>query len=182
VERSDLTQEILAELLEYDMDSGRLWWKKRADKWFPCQRICNSWNTRYAGKETFTNVHPEGYYIGHVLRVPIPKHIVIWILLYGERAKGVIDHIDGDRKNNHPSNLRDVSHQENCKNQSKPKSNTSGVCGVSWKKASRKWTAGIRVDGRRLHLGYFEDFSDAVEARRLAEAKHGFHTNHGRPQ
>jgi hypothetical protein len=52
--------------------------------------------------------------------------------------------------------------------------------GVSWHKKSEKWRADIKVNGRNIHLGTFEDKQSALDARAAAEAKHGFHKNHVR--
>jgi hypothetical protein len=51
--------------------------------------------------------------------------------------------------------------------------------GVSWRKQQRKWQAGISHDGKRQHLGYFNDEQEAARAvdtaaRRLrGEDAHG---------
>lgn len=49
------------------------------------------------------------------------------------------------------------------------KSNTSGVRGVSFCKRNSKWAAYIYLKRRRIQLGYFERFEDAVKARQNAE-------------
>lgn len=46
---------------------------------------------------------------------------------------------------------------------------TSGIKGVSWNKPARKWVAYITFQGRRHHLGCYDDLADAAEARREAE-------------
>ncbi len=52
-----------------------------------------------------------------------------------------------------------------------PKNNTSGAKGVYKDKRSGKWRARIILQGKRTELGYFEHFSEAVEARKQAEEK-----------
>lgn len=47
--------------------------------------------------------------------------------------------------------------------------NTSGVSGVCWHKKLGKWTAKIGKNYKRIHLGCFDSFEDAVAARRAAE-------------
>ena len=59
------------------------------------------------------------------------------------------------------------------------KANTSGVTGVCFSKKGNKWFARIRLDGKSKHLGSFADKQDAIEARKDAEIKYGFHPNHG---
>ena len=47
--------------------------------------------------------------------------------------------------------------------------NNSGVTGVCAHKSSGKWQAYINVDNRRKNLGLFDNFDEAVTARRQAE-------------
>ena len=50
--------------------------------------------------------------------------------------------------------------------------NSSGVTGVHWVKKEQRWAASIGFKGKRYHLGLFERFSDAVEARKEAEQRY----------
>ena len=91
-----------------------------------------------------------------------------------------VDHINGVRDFNPIANLRNASQIENSRNLSKPKSNKSGVMGVSRDKVNRKWRATIKVNYRQINIGRFASFNDAVQARVEAEKKYGFHENHGK--
>jgi len=75
-----------------------------------------------------------------------------------------VDHINGDGLDNRRANLRLATNTENQHNSRKPKTNTSGYKGVYWYKPTQKWCARIRVNGQRLHLGYF---ADPVAAARM---------------
>lgn len=92
----------------------------------------------------------------------------------------MIDHIDGDKLNNRVENLRNVSQVENGQNHVRRKNNTSGVMGVRWDDRRSMWHTRINVKYQTIFLGYFQNFDDAVVARRTAEIEHGFHQNHGR--
>ena len=59
-------------------------------------------------------------------------------------------------------------------------SNTSGTVGISWYHINGKWAAYIRVNYKKIHLGYYTNKDDAIKARKAAEVKYGFHENHGR--
>ena len=107
-------------------------------------------------------------------------HHLVWLYIYGVLPSDEIDHINHNRADNTPSNLREVSRIENTMNRIISKNNTSGVNGVSYKKESKKWQAQIRVKGHLKFLGYYLSIMDATKARREAEIKYGFHENHGR--
>lgn len=47
--------------------------------------------------------------------------------------------------------------------------NVSGVRGVSFQKASRKWKAEITFKGKYYYLGLYKEFNEAVKAREEAE-------------
>ena len=49
------------------------------------------------------------------------------------------------------------------------KNNTSGVPGVTWVTRKRLWQATICFKGKRRYLGRYQNFEDAVKARRRAE-------------
>lgn len=73
---------------------------------------------------------------------------------------------------NRKSNLRITTPLNNSRNKCKTKANTSGVTGVCWNKRNQKWHAQIGVNLKTIHLGYFNDFNDAVKARKEAEEKY----------
>lgn len=106
-------------------------------------------------------------------------HRIAWLLIHGYWPEE-IDHINGDGYDNRLSNLREVTHKENQRNQKLLSNNKSGTCGVFWKKQDSVWGAQIKINGRQKHLGYFKDKSDAILARKAADREHGFHENHGR--
>lgn len=54
-------------------------------------------------------------------------------------------------------------------NEKLSKNSTSGVTGVHYYKSRNKWTAQIGVNKKMIHLGYFENFDDAVKTRKEAE-------------
>lgn len=83
-----------------------------------------------------------------------------------------VDHINHDIKDNRKSNLRIVSSSQNGMNRKLNSNNTSGISGVHWNKGEEKWIARIGVDGKRIHLGSYDSFEDAVTARKTAEDKY----------
>lgn len=106
-------------------------------------------------------------------------HRIIWKMVYGEEPEE-IDHINHVGTDNRLKNLRAVTKQENSKNTSMHKNNTSGITGVILYKRTSKYAAQIRVDGKKIHLGYFDTIEEAAAARQAAETLFGFHENHGK--
>lgn len=108
-------------------------------------------------------------------------HRVIWEMHHGEIPSNlVVDHINHDRSDNRIENLRVVEQRTNTKNQSMRITNRSGVNGVRWYEARRKFRAEIKVDRKSISLGYYETIIDAKAARMRAEKEYKFHENHGK--
>lgn len=107
-------------------------------------------------------------------------HRLAFLYMTGAMPEGQVDHIDGDPFNNQWGNLRDVSHQENGKNQRLRSTNVSGVMGVRFRPKQGDWRAEICVNGKNKHLGLFATKDEAAKARLQAEKEYGFHPGHGK--
>jgi hypothetical protein len=66
-----------------------------------------------------------------------------------------VDHANGDGLDNRRCNLRLATTAENVRNQRISNRNTSGLKGVSWHKAAKKWRACIQVNGKQKQIGHF---------------------------
>lgn len=99
------------------------------------------------------------------------RHIFLHKLIMDDLENTTdIDHIDTERKyDNRKSNLRVAKRIENCRNRRLNRNNTSGVTGVYWASREQKWRATIKVNYKYIELGDFDDFNDAVRARKDAE-------------
>lgn len=82
------------------------------------------------------------------------------------------DHHDRNPFNNRKYNLLEATVQENTRNATKRKDNTSGFIGIHWHEKQCRWHAVIRENGKRKHLGSFVNKEDALRARLEAEAKY----------
>jgi HNH endonuclease/AP2 domain len=76
-----------------------------------------------------------------------------------------IDHIDGNKLNNQRNNLRTCTHQQNMRNRTNHRNNTSGHKGVAFDKSTGIWKAYINIDGKTVHLGRFPTAELAAEYR-----------------
>ena len=90
----------------------------------------------------------------------------------------VIDHLDGDTLNNQKINLRICTQSQNCSNQKKSISNTSGYKGVSYYKKNNRFNAKIAFNKKTIYLGSYIDPIDAARAYNAAALKyHGKFAN-----
>lgn len=175
-----LSPELLQKLVRYDPETGKIFWRKRPEIMFATRGHAGTWNTRFAEKEAFTAHDNAGYRVGKICGKSYRAHRVAWAVQFGSWPEDQVDHINGNPSDNRLENLREVDHAENAKNRAIGSDSTSGVMGVCWYKRDSKWMAHIRENGKFINLGCFNDFHDAVSARKAAEAKHGFHKHHGR--
>ena len=161
-----ITQSQLKKILSYNSDTGVFTWNMSRKK---C-RIGDA-----AG-----SINQLGYVIIKTPHGRYKAHRLAWLYIHGSFPIEQIDHINGKPSDNRISNLRDVNAIQNSGNSKLYCNNTSGRVGVHWSKDRKKWHAHIKVNYKRYHLGSFDDWDDAVEARSRAEKKYGFHENHGR--
>jgi hypothetical protein len=149
-----LTIKRLSEYLLYDADSGDLFWIK--DKGIAKK------GSIVGGKsnQLYLEVHLDGKkYLVHRLA---------WFYEYGYWPK-IIDHIDGDTRNNRIVNLREVTTSQNALNKRKSKSNRCGHKNVSFKRDRNKYVVNLEVNGRMIHIGHYADLElaelVAIESR-----------------
>lgn len=100
-------------------------------------------------------------------------HNAIWEWHHGPIPDDLtVDHIDRNTLNNQLSNFRLATFSQQMQNRGLFKNNKSGYRGVGWHKGCEKWQARIRVDGKLIHLGYYDDKDDAARAYDAAARIH----------
>lgn len=181
MKKETLSFDTINELIAYK--DGTLFWKARKLEYFTSkgkrskEHSMKKWNTKYAGKEALCSM--GRYKTGSVLGITVYNHHVVWILNKGYWPTKVIDHENGNKYDNNIENLREVSQQENTRNQRKNKTSRNEKFGVYWIADRNKWCARIKANKKLLNLGYFETREEAIEARSNAEIKFNYHVNHG---
>lgn len=156
--KSELTQEKLKRLLDYDPGTGVFTWKEKYSR------------KVVVGREAGSIRSDNGYRVIRIDGALYFAHRLAWFWMEGYFPKEIyIDHIDKDPLNNQFSNLRLVSNQCNIRNCGNRLDSSSGVKGVSWHKCNQGWAANITVNGKLKFLGVYKDFADAVCARLAGE-------------
>lgn len=99
-----------------------------------------------------------------------PKHILMHREILGCKKGELTDHINGNGLDNRRSNLRKCNSSESNRNVGMRNHNTSGYMGVH--RHENAWCAGIRVNGKHIHLGSYQDPKEAALAYNKAAVKY----------
>ena len=178
----------LNELFEYDAGTGDLTWKVRPRHHFKSDRECKRWNTKYSGMPAggikvsgkFRDYFQRIVWIGRK-RYTASRLIMVMLGYSRDEIRSMqVDHINGDSLDNRAENLRLATPATNSQNMRMRNDNRSGVTGVGFYVSTNRWMARIAFNGKDEHLGYFETFEKACEARWKRERELGFTDRHGR--
>lgn len=155
-----LNADRLREILDYDPETGAFRWKVTRGN-VP------------AGTEAGSISKVSGYrQIGIGGRIYY-AHRLAFLMMGGSQPE-LVDHVSGDRADNRWANLRPATKAQNNVNGGVARHNTSGVRGVHWCQATKKWRACLSINNRPKHLGRFATKAEAAKAyEEAAAAQHG---------
>lgn len=162
------TQQYLIECFNYDPEIGDLIWKERPRHHF--DNDTNRWknfNSQFVGKVAGSKNSPRHIHI-RLNGIGCKAHRIIWKMIHGVDPTYVIDHIDGNSKNNKLSNLRDIPQDMNMKNRKISKRNKSGYLGVFLCNKSKRWRADLRFNKKTTFIGHFDTEELAAYAHEIA--------------
>jgi len=96
----------------------------------------------------------------------------IHVFLLGSRKNKEVDHVNGNGLDNQRKNLRFLSHSKNLLNRGRQSNNTTGYTGVSFHKATKKYRAYGRLNGKHVHLGVHSTVTKAKQAYKTFAEEH----------
>lgn len=141
---------------------------------FRAQIEAHTWHVHYE----VTNAQGSQFYVQTTVgtkkrgQKTLYLHQLVWDLS-GREPSDWVDHRDANPLNNAEDNLRDGKDGGNQRNRpARQRNNRSGVKGVGWDARRKKWYAGIRVDGKTIHLGRFANIQEAQLMRDVAAVRH----------
>lgn len=154
----------LRRLVRLDRETGALIWLERGSPRF---------DARFSGRPALADIGNHGYRYGTINRHKYLAHRVVFALVHGRWPDLQVDHIDRNRLNNRPDNLREASPREN--QQNKTTSRSGRARGVVWHKRDKRWMAQCKdAYGRQRYLGLFSTEGEAAAARdAFAAEQHG---------
>ena len=159
---AEITQELLNEMFEYS--DGKLYWKQSTN-----QKI------KIGSEAGSTDAY--GYRVIKYKGKAYKAHRVIYMMHYGCMPK-YVDHIDGNKLNNCIENLRDATAAQNCQNASTRVDNKSGYKNVNWNPNLHKWVVQLQANGKKHHVGCFDDLELAGLV--ACEARNTYHKEYSR--
>jgi hypothetical protein len=115
------------------------------------------------------------------IRNTVPFHHIVW-MVHNQTTipDGLeIDHIDGNRLNNHISNLRLVDRKLNNRNRKKRSDNTSGITGIRWSDYHQHYVIRRTIGNKRISRSR-KTLPEAIEVlEQLKALGDGYTANHG---
>lgn len=158
----DISADMVRERLDYDPETGDLRWRKSYAR---------------TAKKGAVAGHSNGGYVRIMLKgISYYAHRLAWAHMHGDLKGDIeIDHENMNRKDNRLVNLRNASHSNNQANASRPRSNTSGVKGVTHRGDRwNKWRVRVGINKKRVHVGDFATLEEAKLAYYAAASRlHG---------
>jgi len=164
------SQDELIALIDYDPSTGVGLWKPRDQEMFVHAGQHKRWHGMFNGKQLGYRCRLPGFDSATIL-----SHRIFFKIGNGYDPE-VVDHDNGDHRDNRLINLVDSSDLNNSHNQCKPVNNTSGLTGVYV--VGSGYIGGARINGE-FKQKKFDKMSEAYVYRKNLIDGGGFSNRHG---
>jgi hypothetical protein len=101
-----------------------------------------------------------------------PRTTFLHRLILNAQPGQIVDHIDGDPRNNTRANLRFATQSQNRANEHVSRGGSSVYRGVYWDANREKWSASLAIKAKPRFLGRFTDEAQAARAYDRAAAEY----------
>ncbi|EOZ0650999.1 HNH endonuclease [Cronobacter malonaticus] len=153
------SREMLLSIFNYEASKGELWWRESGfnrQMDVPCGYVSGG-----------------GYLSVKINGRLCSVHRLIW-KMHMDSEPQHLDHVNGNRLDNRIENLRPAIRNENNRNISVTRANTSGYIGVRFDARYKRWVAQIKIERKAIFIGSYETKVEAVHAYNDAAIKmHG---------
>lgn len=138
----------LRQILNYDLETGNLYWKINKSPTAMAGMIAG------ADSHGYVSIKIDGIFYG--------AHRIIWKIYYGMDPLNLIDHVNGNKKDNRIFNLREANFSQNAANCKS--SNKFKLKGVRQMHKANKYESYININRRYKYLGAFDTKEEANDA------------------
>lgn len=133
----------VARFLTYDSKTGIFRWREARRQAVKAGDVAG----HLASGDGYLTIFIQGY--------AYKAHRLAWLLYTGKWPKHEIDHINRVRSDNRIENLREATKSQNKINSDIWRNNKSGYKNVHFHKATKKWAAEVKRNGKTQHIGLF---------------------------
>ena len=148
------------EMLDYNPETGLFRWKVSRRGSVKAGDIAGS-------------VRADGYVRLKIAQQGVWAHRLAWLWMYGVWPSHTIDHVNGNPTDNRIRNLRDVPQRTNSENMrsARLRKNGGSLIGAHWSTTWKRWKSSIGINGKTIHIGWFDTEQAAHEAYVSAKRK-----------
>ncbi len=160
---SNLTQDYLKSLIEYDTETGIMKWKVKRQPNISPGDICGCIKKRPSGDRWVIKLDGKPYF----------RSRLAWLYVHGYMPLNFIDHKNRNSLDDRIENLREATISQNNTNKKKYKNNSSGTKGVHYKSNRDRWIARIGINGKRIERSCKTKEEAIACCEQLSQEYHG---------
>ena len=164
----------LKECFELDSTSPSYlkWNQNRPRDHFKNLQAFESWKTTSAGRWIINETSDGKYYYlnvggAKIARQPLKVHRIVYALYYNtiDFQNLLIDHVNGNGKDNRPENLRLATYTQNLFNRPKQTNNKIGHKNIRYHDSCKKFTVQVGYKNKTIYFGSFSTLEEAIQVR-----------------